>query len=137
MDTARRWRVSVMADPQQQVRELHKPMGDDRYPKCEGCDADGWEAEYPDWPCRTADIVYDASEIQAVKDRAEAAREKWRTEQAERPPAPLFPDSITRGITRQMEQESLIRRITNRVNGRTTDTAAESVQPPMQPGAGR
>lgn len=55
-------------------------MGDVRYPLCEGCDSQGWEAEQPDWPCQTARLLYGSEETEAVKNATEAAWEQWRRE---------------------------------------------------------
>lgn len=38
------------------VAVLHQP---DKYDQCDGCDFGGWEAESPDWPCRTATLLGD------------------------------------------------------------------------------
>jgi hypothetical protein len=38
------------------VLELHAPTAD-RYPRCDGCDMNGWEAEAPEFPCRTYELV--------------------------------------------------------------------------------
>lgn len=45
------------------VRDLHAPVDDEYSLRCAGCDYDGYEAEAPAWPCRTADLVYTAEEI--------------------------------------------------------------------------
>jgi hypothetical protein len=37
------------------VVELHAPTDDGD--RCEGCDVAGYEAEQPDWPCRTAEAI--------------------------------------------------------------------------------
>ena len=37
------------------VLNLHKPVGP--WPHCEGCDFEGYEAEYPEWPCATYTLV--------------------------------------------------------------------------------
>ncbi|MFB6392700.1 hypothetical protein [Polymorphospora lycopeni] len=37
------------------VVELHAPHG--RVSECEGCDFDGYDAERPDWPCRTIELI--------------------------------------------------------------------------------
>lgn len=46
-----------IADPLARVvLDLHRREGDTR-PVCIGCDADGFETEYPEWPCRTVRLV--------------------------------------------------------------------------------
>jgi hypothetical protein len=49
----------------EQVRELH---GDERGLRCLGCDMEGYEAEAPEWPCRTATLVYSADEITEITE---------------------------------------------------------------------
>ncbi len=39
------------------VLTLHAPTGTGFYATCDGCDIDGWEAEQPEWPCRTYRLV--------------------------------------------------------------------------------
>lgn len=56
------------------VRELHAPT---ETLDCYGCDIDGYEAEAPMWPCRTAVIVYTPEEI-ADAQEASAFYLKWR-----------------------------------------------------------
>ena len=56
-----------------EVRALHAPSGDS-WLCCEGCDMDGWEAEAPEWPCRTARLVYSAAEIESFKAQEKACR---------------------------------------------------------------
>jgi hypothetical protein len=38
------------------VLELHAPTND-RWAKCDGCDMNGWEAEAPEFPCRTYELA--------------------------------------------------------------------------------
>lgn len=45
-----------------ELRALHAP-NQDRWPRCEGCDFEGYESEPPSWPCRTAELVYTQEEI--------------------------------------------------------------------------
>jgi hypothetical protein len=64
-----RIRVTVMAEHavrvvgatglQRQVLELHAPVfyGAGRDAHCGGCDFGGWEAEAPDFPCRTYELA--------------------------------------------------------------------------------
>lgn len=48
-------------DTLRRVAELHRPVPySERVPdsfQCHGCDADGFEWEYPSWPCRTAELI--------------------------------------------------------------------------------
>jgi hypothetical protein len=37
------------------VLDLHKPVGP--WPHCNGCDMEGYEAEWPEFPCRTYTLV--------------------------------------------------------------------------------
>jgi hypothetical protein len=42
------------------VLELHKPepvWHQSRVKLCHGCDMDGYETEYPEWPCRTVRTI--------------------------------------------------------------------------------
>lgn len=43
------------------VLELHAPSVEDAYayPVCRGCDADGYDCEPPEWPCRTYVLARD------------------------------------------------------------------------------
>ena len=50
----------VLAD----LVELHQPEPNFVRPdgtvgwwQCQGCDADGYEREYPTWPCRTSELI--------------------------------------------------------------------------------
>ena len=59
-------------DLRTQLRELHVPG----YSlTCGGCDLDGFEAEAPEWPCRTAELVYTAAEINVCRLMHEDVRE--------------------------------------------------------------
>lgn len=41
-----------------QVVELHGPTNPSSLGwECEGCDFDGYEAERPQWPCRTTELI--------------------------------------------------------------------------------
>lgn len=44
------------------VLELHGPSVEESYvyPVCHGCDADGYDVEPPEWPCRTYALARDA-----------------------------------------------------------------------------
>ena len=46
------------------VLELHGPVEESAYawPVCQGCDADGYEWEPPEWPCRTYVLARDIAE---------------------------------------------------------------------------
>lgn len=47
--------LAAVADPvARAVLDLHKPAD---HGHCHGCDADGYEWEYPEWPCRTATTI--------------------------------------------------------------------------------
>jgi hypothetical protein len=50
------------------VLDLHWPEDMQRHPSCPGCDIEGYEAEEPDWPCRTVRVIAEAQEI-ALPDR--------------------------------------------------------------------
>jgi hypothetical protein len=61
------WRDALTA-----VRELHKPVvrrftalngKPGMFVHCHGCDQGPRVEDYPDWPCRTADLVYTPEEI--------------------------------------------------------------------------
>ena len=56
------------------IRDLHAPEGDTYKLACRGCDAEGYEAEEPSWPCRTAELVYSEVEIADTL----ATYESWR-----------------------------------------------------------
>ena len=45
-----------------QVALLHAPVREGSGYVCEGCDAAGWEAEVPEWPCRTWRLLDDTTE---------------------------------------------------------------------------
>ena len=53
-----------------QVRDLHAAQ-DRAAPYCAGCDV-GFAGEQPDWPCRTATLVYTPDEIDVVVTVANA-----------------------------------------------------------------
>ncbi len=54
-----------------QVRALHAPVLKEGGHVCEGCDAGGYAYDDPEWPCRTANLVYTDEEI---ADRRAATR---------------------------------------------------------------
>lgn len=71
------------ADTVRNVRTLHSPPPLDpkwvrSYLTCRGCDVEGWEADEPEWPCRTAQIVYTADEIAATKTAHADAFTAWQ-----------------------------------------------------------
>lgn len=43
------------------VLELHAPVEQYGRRVCEGCDMDGYEAESPEWPCRTVEVLAKAN----------------------------------------------------------------------------
>ncbi len=74
----------------EEIRELHAPAGD-YWLKCEGCDAEGYEWEYPEWSCRTAKLVYTESEINIIETHASLHRQEIdtkRREEQEKNPRP-------------------------------------------------
>jgi hypothetical protein len=48
--------VAAAPDLLRPILELHAPTAD-RYPRCDGCDMSGWEAEAPEFPCRTYELA--------------------------------------------------------------------------------
>ena len=51
-------RVEGADGPMRDLLVLHAPIGTGRYDtRCGGCDIAGTEAEPPDWPCRTYDVL--------------------------------------------------------------------------------
>lgn len=47
--------LAELTDPlARAVLDLH---AEDEHGECAGCDYSGYEAESPDWPCRTVDVV--------------------------------------------------------------------------------
>lgn len=83
------------------VRVLHAPS-DDMYPVCGGCDVYGWEAECPEWPCRTAEMVYAPSEVVQVKERAAARRTQMRL--AREQSASLIPQAWSGQIVEMLKR---------------------------------
>lgn len=75
-----------MNDPVASVRALHAPDGAS-WLRCRGCDANGYEAEDPEWPCRTAELVYTAEEISDITEAAHWFG-KWTRQMGHRNPAP-------------------------------------------------
>lgn len=55
-DAARPALASVSDPVARTVLDLHRSETVES-PKCEGCDMDGYDAERPDWPCRTVQAV--------------------------------------------------------------------------------
>lgn len=54
LETARR-SLAALTDPlSRAVLDLHQ---EDERGYCEGEDLDGYDAEYPEWPCRTVEVV--------------------------------------------------------------------------------
>lgn len=54
LDAARQ-RLAEITDPlARSILDLHH---EDKRGECEGDDSDGWEAESPEWPCRTVEAV--------------------------------------------------------------------------------
>lgn len=52
---AARERLAAITDPlARAVLDLHAAEHDGT---CQGCDIDGYEAERPDWPCRTVEVI--------------------------------------------------------------------------------
>lgn len=52
-----------------ELEALHSPARGDygfTWPRCDGCDMDGFEAESPAWPCRTAAILWPDPDEQAA-----------------------------------------------------------------------
>ena len=89
----------------EQVRTLHAPS-DDLWPKCQGCDADGWEAEYPEWPCRTADLVYTPEEITQITQETTLRRDERLAERAaERANQPQEPSLIQTAYAKQISEQ--------------------------------
>lgn len=45
--------------PLKSILELHAPTyeGSDYQPVCRGCDGEGYDCEWPQWPCRTIDAL--------------------------------------------------------------------------------
>ena len=60
----------------EEVRALHAPDYRYGYLYCDGCDFCGYEAESPEWPCRTASAVYSADERRDIEEAARLTR-KW------------------------------------------------------------
>lgn len=62
LDEARQ-ALAALTDPlARAVLDLHHEQGMYResgypWPTCDGCDMDGYEAEPPEWPCRTVQAV--------------------------------------------------------------------------------
>lgn len=50
-----------------EIRELHEPVESYGSLECHGCDAEGYESEYPHWPCRTAELAYGADEVAEIE----------------------------------------------------------------------
>jgi hypothetical protein len=75
-----------MDDLVRRVRELHRPRWYNPYSQsgqvwlvCHGCD-EGGHAEAPaSWPCRTAEIVYTAEEIEKREPKIAECPEDHRT----------------------------------------------------------
>lgn len=44
----------------QKILDLHAEVDTSWRPHCEGCDADGYDADYPEWPCRTTLAITEA-----------------------------------------------------------------------------
>lgn len=53
LDALRAALAIIPAGPLAAVADLHT----DRDGECRGCDVEGWEAEFPEWPCRTAALL--------------------------------------------------------------------------------
>lgn len=52
-------RIAQATGLQRQILELHAPVFDeyDRRGRCDGCDFGGYEAEAPEFPCRTYELA--------------------------------------------------------------------------------
>lgn len=61
------------------IRDLHAPVRETFRPlltpdveafwlRCDGCDLGPHPEDRPDWPCRTAELVYTAEEIKKARD---------------------------------------------------------------------
>lgn len=48
------------------VLDLHGPVFDGYMDTalCRGCDSDGWDAEDPEWPCRTVRVIAEAYRLE-------------------------------------------------------------------------
>lgn len=90
------------------LRALHAPSTE-RYassyrPECHGCDADGYEVEYPDWPCRTALLLWDENELAEVAAEWLVWAERERAKPRPAPQGPSFiPQAWTGQLLAQME----------------------------------
>lgn len=80
------------------IRALHAPVWNDTLHGlyCSGCDYGGWEGEDPNWPCRTAALVYTEAER---ADWVEAATlfDRWYYQMTNRNPGPPRPLSKVLG----------------------------------------
>lgn len=56
--------LEALTDPiARKVLDLHAADSIEG-PKCQGCDIDGYEAEQPEWPCATVELIADHYGIQ-------------------------------------------------------------------------
>ena len=61
---AREDHLAKLTDPVvRALLDLHK----DEYGNCEGCDSEGYESEYPSWPCRTTLLVLEQTGLPEPK----------------------------------------------------------------------
>lgn len=44
-------------EPSKSMIALHGPVAEYGHDVCQGCDADGYERECPEWPCRTIETI--------------------------------------------------------------------------------
>ena len=70
--------MTLFMDQVRQVRALHAPAGEP-WLECNGCDIGLGDSYLPDWPCRTADLVYTPEEIAAAMEAAKARTLAWRS----------------------------------------------------------
>lgn len=97
------------------LEELHRPARgphDWVSPECHGCDSDGFDTEYPQWPCRTAQLIWPDPDEQAAvladwQEWADAARASARRTHTASPTARFIPDIWANQITEAMHRPTI------------------------------
>lgn len=95
-----------------ELEALHAPSRgpyDWTGPVCVGCDADGWEAENPTWPCRTAAILWPDPDEQAAvladwQEWADQTSELARKEREAHPKITFIPEVWGAGIAEMLQR---------------------------------